>query len=85
MGFGPYAPDDVPKEIIDQDFNTPKVITFLVTAEVAVIAFARLVVISDHGASVGRVIMEPILEAVRSLRVGRGSFHNTISRMAPSA
>jgi hypothetical protein len=44
------------------------VITFLVTAEVAVIAFARLVVIPDHGASVGRVILEPILEAVRSLR-----------------
>jgi len=36
-----------------QDFNTPKVIRFLVTVDVAVIAFARLVVIPDHGASVG--------------------------------
>jgi hypothetical protein len=35
---------------------------------VAVIAFARLVVIPGHGTSIGRVMMEPILEAVRSLR-----------------
>jgi hypothetical protein len=58
---------DVPKEISDQGFNTAKVITFLATADVAVIALASLVVVSDHGASVGRTVIEPILEAVRTL------------------
>jgi len=53
---------DVPKEISDQDFNTAKAIAFLAIADVAVIAFARLVVVSDHGASIGRPIIEPILK-----------------------
>ena len=58
---------DVPKEISDQGFNTAKVITFFATAYVAVIAFASLVVVSDYGASVGRPVIEPTPEAVRTL------------------
>jgi hypothetical protein len=42
-------------------------IRFLATADVAVIAFACLVVISDHGAS-GQPVIESILEAVRPFR-----------------
>jgi hypothetical protein len=59
---------DVSQEIIDQEFNAPKVILFLIIIDVAVIAFAGLVVIPHHAASVGRVIMESILEAMRALR-----------------
>jgi hypothetical protein len=43
---------DVPNEISDQDFNTAKVIEFLASADVSLIAFASLVVVSDslsHG------------------------------------
>jgi len=59
---------DVPQEIIDQDFNIAKVIALLATADVAMITFASLVIVPDHGASVGRPVVQPILEAVRPLR-----------------
>jgi hypothetical protein len=57
---------DVPKKISDQGFNATKVIKFLDTADVTMIAFASLIIVSDHGAPVGRPVIEPILEAMRT-------------------
>jgi len=43
---------DVPKKIADQGFNTAELVRFFATAEVAVIAFAGFVVVSEHRASI---------------------------------
>ncbi|HUY26860.1 MAG TPA: hypothetical protein VMV27_05525 [Candidatus Binataceae bacterium] len=43
---------DVSEEILDQHLDTAKMIAFLVAPDVTVVAFADLVVVPNHGASV---------------------------------
>jgi hypothetical protein len=48
---------DVPKEISDRGFNTAKVIAFVATADLSVIAFASLVVVSDRTTFTREIIL----------------------------